>query len=102
MFDYEFGRAGCDLDETKEKLKTYLVESYKYRDDPSDQADVMFKLLEIIVDRIIKRKEYRINFGEGGSPLWHANIYSYLSKWIEAELKMCEMLSKEINSKLED
>jgi len=102
MFDYEFGQAGYTLDEIKENLKNYLVGSYHDNFDPHDQADRMFKVLENVVDCVIKRKDYRISFGEGGSPCWHAAIYKYLSCWIEAELKMCELLSKELNSKLED
>jgi hypothetical protein len=103
MFDYEFGQAGCDLDDIKEKLKEYLTNSYHENDQsPQEHADKTFKYLETLVDRIIKRKDYRLQFGSGGSPLWHANIFKYVSKWVDAELKMCEMLSKELNSKLED
>lgn len=102
MFDYEFGQAGCNLEEIKENLKKYLEGSYKDNFDSFDQADKMFSLLETTVEDIIKRKEYRISFGSGGSPIWHATIYKYLSRWIDAELKMCEMLGEELDSKLED
>jgi hypothetical protein len=103
MFDYEFGQAGGNLDEIKEKLKEYLINSYHENNkNPQEHTDRTFKYLESLVDRIIKRKDYKLQFGSGGSPHWHANIFRYVAKWVDAELKMCEMLSKELNSKLDD
>jgi len=102
MSSFEFHQAGVSLEELKESLKDYLVKSYeKISDDPQKQANDIFKYLETQVDRMIKRKSYRMQFGEDGSPMWHATIFKYLSRWISLEFSMCEMLSEEL-SKLED
>ena len=95
MFSYEFNQASLSLDEVKTNLKDYLVMSYeKISDNPEQQADNIFKILEAQVDRIIKRKSYRIQFGEDGSPMWHATVLKYLSRWVSLEYAMCEMLSE--------
>lgn len=103
MFDYEFEQAGYNLDEIKEKLKDYLLNSYHVSDnDPKNQAKKTFRYLENLVDCITKRKNYTMQFDSGGSPLWHATIFSYLAQWVRIEIKLCEMLSEELSVQLEE
>jgi len=101
MFDYEFGKAGSTLDELKANLKKYLINSYNDKDDPENPAEATYKYIENAVDRIIKRQEYKFQFGDGGSPMWHAAIFKYLSHWVTLEIKMCELLAKELDAELD-
>ena len=78
MFNYEYGQATYNLDEIKERLLIYLTKChYPEGQNPETEAKKLFKYLEKIVDKIIKRKNIHLQFSGGGSPLWHATVMYY-------------------------
>lgn len=101
MFNYEYGKAALELDEIKDKLRAYLLNSYEKDKNPEKLASETFKYLENIVNRVIKKQSYKFKFNSGGSPGWHGTIFSYMSRWIKAELKMCDLLSKELDNHID-
>ena len=98
MSNSELEQTQLEISAARDTLKTYLVNSYyKSAEESSKCAEKTFKYLERIVDSIIKRDAYHINFDKGGCPLWHATVLSLLAAWIKAEYKISYLLSKELD-----
>ena len=88
-----------ELSEIKEKLNNYLLGSYQRDSDgPEEPAQKTFKYLSDVVDLIIKRNEFKIQFGSGGATLWHSRVLFFLASWIELEYKYSLLLTKELDS----
>lgn len=79
--DFDLGQAQKRLKEAKEDTLTYLKLTYK----TEAEALATYQYFESVVDKIIKRQQYRISFEAGGSPLWHSEALMFLSEWIAAE-----------------
>ena len=101
MFSYEYTKASQELEDIKEELKAYLLNSYKKDKDPEKVAKENFIYLEKVVSRIIKRKKYQFQFSAGGSPSWHATIFSFMSKWLRAEEKINRILCEDLEEHLD-
>lgn len=87
MSNYEIQQAREALDSIKDKLIVYLKDNYP-NDDDDGMADDAFDYLERIVTKVIKRQKMEISWGAGASPAWHADIFSMLGSWIEAETSL--------------
>jgi len=46
---------------------------------------------------IIKKGEFKIQFGSGGATLWHARVLSLLASWIEIEFRYSLLLARELD-----
>jgi hypothetical protein len=101
MFSYEYTKASQELEEIKEELKAYLLSSYKKDKHPEKVAKENFIYLEKVISRIIKRKKYQFQFSAGGSPSWHATIFSFMSKWLRAEEKINKILCEDLEEHLD-
>lgn len=99
MVNYDLEYIQVELSEIKEKIYNYLLGSYR-RDPggPEEAAKKTFKYLGDIVDLIIKRREFKIQFGSGGATLWHSRVLSLLATWIDIEYKYSLLLAKEFDN----
>lgn len=94
MANFEIERVKASLSDTKDQLFDYLVDSYKKDSEGAEcAAKKTFKYLGDVVDLIIKRQGFKIQFAEGGATLWHAKVLSYLSSWVELEYKYSLLLA---------
>lgn len=98
MFEYEYGKADLTLEEIKEKLYDYLTKSYSKEENTEEKAQHTFEYLKKIVDKIIKREAYKLQFSSGATPLWHCRIIGFLSKWVEAEYECGKILSDQLDN----
>jgi len=99
MSDYELEQIKNSLKDLKVQLYNYLVDSYY--SDPEGAivaADKTFRYLANIVDLIIKKHSFKLQFGEGGAILWHAKIMEFLSLWLELEYKYSILLSEQLDA----
>jgi len=96
---YDLEQIQIELSEIKSKLYSYLLGSYqKDPDGPEEAAQKTFKYLGDVVDLIIKKNEFKIQFGSGGAILWHSRILSLLASWIEIEYRYSLLLAKDLDS----
>lgn len=95
---YDLEQIQTELSEIKEKLYNYLLGSYQRdADGPEDPAQKTFKYLGDVVDLIIKKNEFKIQFGSGGATLWHSRVLSLLASWIEIEYRYSLLLARELD-----
>jgi phosphomannomutase len=99
MHNFELEQARLDLDTTKESLRSFLVTSYtqsKYS-KPEEVAAKTMKYLDSIIDKMIKKQAITVDFLHGASALWFSEVFKYFSTWIEQEVRVCSLLSAQIN-----
>lgn len=96
---HDLEQVRTELFEIKEKLYSYLLGSYQRDPDgPIEAAQKTFKYLGDVVDLIIKKNEFKIQFGSGGATLWHSRVLSLLASWIEIEYRYSLLLARELDS----
>lgn len=93
--NFEIDDTRRQLNELKEELRNYLVNSYNKR-DKEKKAEKTFKYLEMVVDTICKRNSFSITFNGGADPMWHSEVFSYISRWINLEEKLNSWLILEL------
>lgn len=88
-----------NLKDLKIKFYAFLVQSYKNIDslDPGKDADIMISNLDDVVDKIIKRQSFKLNFLGGGSHTWYSEILKFLAVWIDIEYKICQLMAQNID-----
>jgi len=99
MANYDLEQVQLELSEIKEKLYNYLSGSYQRDPDgPEEAAKKTFKYLGDVVDLIIKKREFKIQFSSGGSTLWHSRVLSLLATWIDIEHRYSLLLAGELDN----
>ena len=100
MHNFELQQAQLESELAREDLYNYLQLSYQNSNmgDPASSCDQTMKYLEEILEKIIKRQKININFLNGASPLWYAEIFRYFSNWIEKEVKVCDLMAQQIST----
>lgn len=92
----ELKRFKIDVREHLLKAK-YIATSKTDQLSQEEIANKMFKYLETTIENVIKRKSLNFKFHPGGSPDWYATIFKIISKWIELETKVDELMRKQLN-----
>lgn len=93
---FDFEQANLELEKARNELWEYLLNSYK----TEPEALEMHAYLNGVLERICKRQSYEIKIS-GGSPIWHSDIYALLSRLIECEDRVGQMLYVQLEE-LED
>lgn len=97
MNDFELEQAKTNFETVKNNFYEFLLTSYNEVKNPEESAKTLIKYFDTITEQVIKRQPIKIEFQKGASPIWYAEIFRYLSDWIEQEVKICELLSKQID-----
>jgi len=93
---FEFDQISLDLEDTKQRLKKYLNNTYIAQ----DEADDMVQYLENVIDSICKRQSFRLSYQHGGSPSWFVNIFRHLANCIEKENRLGILTSSMFNAEI--
>lgn len=96
MNNFELEQAKENLEITKTELHEFLMQSYSDNADPAKATKDLIKYLDEIIEKIVKRQEINLEFTKGASPIWYAEMFKYLSNLIDQNMKICELLSKEL------
>lgn len=97
MNDFELEQAKADFETVKNNLHEFLLNSYSDSENPENATKILIRYLDDIIEKIIKRQPIEIKFTQGASPLWYAEIFKYLSDLIEQDMKICELLSEQLD-----
>lgn len=96
------------LEESFQQLRTFKEETKKYllkvkyvkmsevELTQEELAKNMFKYLENTVEMIIKRKPIKIRFAGNGDPIWYSKVFKIISKWVELETEIDELMRKQL------